>query len=75
MCAGELKLHETPVDLVDAIGVCVRLIGPRASEGKIAINIEIRDRLPTIFVDDTRLKQILSTCCERQFTPLAAPSQ
>jgi len=69
--AGGLKLNEVPVDLADAIAVCVRLIGPRASEGKIAIKIEIRDRLPTIFVDDTRLKQILLNLLSNaaKFTP------
>ena len=57
--AGALKLDEVATDIGEAIAVCVRLLGPRASDGGLTPNMAIRDDLPPLFIDDTRLMQIL----------------
>src|SRR5258708_268162 len=57
--AGALKLNEAATDIGAAIALCVRLIGPRADDGGLTLNTVIRDDLPALFIDDTRLKQIL----------------
>jgi len=57
--AGALGLNEAPTDIREAIALCARLIGPRAAEGGLRLATVLRDDLPPLFIDETRLKQIL----------------
>ncbi len=57
--AGALGLNEAPTDIREAIALCARLIGPRAAEGRLRLAAVLRDDLPPLFIDETRLKQIL----------------
>jgi PAS domain S-box-containing protein len=57
--AGAATLDEAAVDVGAAIAVCARLLAPRASEGGLTIGVQVREDLPPLFIDDTRLKQIL----------------
>jgi PAS domain S-box-containing protein len=69
--AGALKLDEAAIDVGEAIAVCVRLLAPRASEGNLTLDVAIADGLPALFIDETRLKQILLNLLSNavKFTP------
>jgi PAS domain S-box-containing protein len=69
--AGAIKLNETAVDVGEAIAVCARLLAPRASEGGLTLDVAIDDGLPALFIDETRLKQILLNLLSNavKFTP------
>jgi PAS domain S-box-containing protein len=70
--AGAIKLNETAIDVGEAIAVCARLLAPRADEGELTIDVAIVDGLPALFIDETRLKQILLNLLSNavKFTPL-----
>jgi signal transduction histidine kinase len=57
--AGAATLDEAAIDVGEAIAVCVRLLAPRAGEGGVTLGTAVREDLPPLFIDDTRLKQIL----------------
>jgi PAS domain S-box-containing protein len=70
--AGALKLDEAAIDVGEAVAVCVRLLAPRASEGGLTLDLAVDDGLPALFIDETRLKQILLNLLSNavKFTPV-----
>ncbi|HEX6979179.1 MAG TPA: ATP-binding protein [Alphaproteobacteria bacterium] len=68
---GRLKLHEAPADLGEIVRSSVRLLGTRASEGGVHVLTEIAPDLPTVRVDELRLKQALLNLLSNavKFTP------
>jgi signal transduction histidine kinase len=69
--AGALTLNEAAIDVGEAIAACVRLLAPRASEGGLTLDMAVDDGLPALFIDETRLKQILLNLLSNavKFTP------
>jgi PAS domain S-box-containing protein len=69
--AGALTLNEAAVDVGEAVAACVRLLAPRANEGGLVLDVAIEDGMPALFIDETRLKQILLNLLSNavKFTP------
>jgi signal transduction histidine kinase len=59
MEAGQLTLREDWVDLGAVIGECRTLVSENARNSKIALALDIPERLPSVFADRLRLKQAL----------------
>jgi PAS domain S-box-containing protein len=57
--AGELVLHEEPLDVEEILTACTRLIGARATKGQVKVATEIAPALPALYADGRRLKQIV----------------
>lgn len=57
--AGQLTLYAEPVDLNVLLSDCVRLLSPRAADGKVKILVDIEEGLPAIRADGLRIKQIV----------------
>ena len=55
--AGQLALHSEPLDLGLLLQGCGRLVGPRALEGKIALQVRTPADLPRLNADGLRVKQ------------------
>ena len=56
---GQLKLHERPVDVVQLISGCHRLVAERARESLVRIDEIFGEDIPLVFGDELRLKQIV----------------
>jgi len=69
--AGEFKLYEESLDIGEVLTTCVRLIGPRAEKGLVAVRMEIPSSLPRLYADARRLKQIVLNLLSNgvKFTP------
>jgi len=57
--AGELDLDERDVDLTDTLTTCKMMVGGRADEAGVTLGTELAPRLPLLYADPLRLKQIL----------------
>src|SRR3546814_9668878 len=57
--AGMIDLYEEEVDLREVIASGMRLIGPRARDGRIALKTDYAEPLCMVTADARRLKQIL----------------
>jgi signal transduction histidine kinase len=69
--AGRHEIFEEKVSVADVLGACLRLIKPRAEEGKIAVHIELCPRLSDLRADQRMLKQIFLNLLSNavKFTP------
>jgi len=69
--AGMIDLYEEEVDLREVIASGMRLIGPRAREGMIALKTDFAEPLSMVTADARRLKQILINLLSNavKFTP------
>jgi signal transduction histidine kinase len=69
--AGHLDLHDEPVDLGQVLASCQRLLGERARNVGIALEIDRARDLPVIMGDPVRLKQIVLNLMSNavKFTP------
>ncbi len=69
--AGALELSEGPVDINEVAESSVRLIRPRAENGKVKIKVEIAKGIPDLHGDERRIKQILLNLLSNavKFTP------
>ncbi|WP_097277060.1 PAS domain S-box protein [Caenispirillum bisanense] len=69
--AGEMALHPEPVDLLAVIDSAVRLIGQRATDAGLTLQVEMPDTLPLLMGEARRLKQILINLLANavKFTP------
>jgi signal transduction histidine kinase len=58
--AGKLQLHEEKdVDLGRTAAACIALVEEQAIVGGLRLSLEIKDRMPRVIADSTRLSQIL----------------
>lgn len=57
--AGALELHENDVNLTNLVETSIRIIRPRAEDGRVAIISSIDPKLPHIYVDERRVKQVM----------------
>jgi signal transduction histidine kinase len=56
---GSLELREAPIYVPDITDACIRLVGPLASTGQVCLASAVAPSLPTLWGDETRLKQAL----------------
>lgn len=57
--AGQLQLSEREISLENLVDACFRMLSVRASDAGVELVKEIPSDLPTVFADETRIKQIL----------------
>ncbi len=57
--AGKLSVEREPVELGPILSSCLLIVEAKAREKDIAVACEVADRLPPLFADGLRLKQIL----------------
>jgi signal transduction histidine kinase len=69
--AGRLVLHETAVDLDDAIGACVAIVKPNADAAELSLSVQADQALPILRGDRRMIKQILLNLLSNavKFTP------
>ncbi len=69
--AGQLELHEEDIDLVATIEACMHFVEPQAERAKVSLVVALDGDLPSIRVDDRRLRQILINLIANavKFTP------
>ena len=68
--AGKTDLELAPIQVGDVIDEVLRIIGPRAAEGKIIVKKELR-KIPRFMADKRALKQVLINIMANavKFTP------
>ena len=57
--SGNDDLHEDDIEVPDIVRSSLRLVGQRAEEHGIKIELELLDHLPALRADERKLKQIL----------------
>jgi signal transduction histidine kinase len=57
--AGKLLLQESEVDVSEVVTSLNRLIGPRARDAGIELNDNVPAKLPRLYCDERKLKQML----------------
>ena len=57
--SGTDELHEDKIEVQEIIRSALKLVGHRAEQGGIKLELEIPDRLPALRADERKLKQIL----------------
>jgi|GEM_PF-1471231 len=69
--AGKLELHEEPVHLSEVRDACQQIIQPRVDEGGLVLQWSDCKDLPTLMIDERRMKQILLNLLSNavKFTP------
>lgn len=70
--ANALELHEEEVRLSDVIDASIRIISPRAKDGRITVTSSITHECPLVFADKRRTKQVFLNLLSNavKFTPL-----
>ena len=70
--AGALELHENNISIPEVTDAAVRLIMPRAKSGQITVTPSIDPKIPHIYADERRVKQIMLNLLSNavKFTPL-----
>ncbi|MBT6241077.1 MAG: PAS domain S-box protein [Rhodospirillaceae bacterium] len=69
--ADALELDEENVNFADVVDASIRIIGPRAETGQVKITSSIDPKIPLIYVDERRVKQVLLNLLSNavKFTP------
>lgn len=69
--AGKFDLQESDVGIVDLIESCIRLMEHRAEQGEVEISFDLPSRLPMLYADERKVKQILINLLSNsvKFTP------
>jgi len=57
--SGTLEFHARPVNLVDLIDLCVRMVAKPAKANEVSITTDVDQNTPLIMADEIRLKQVL----------------
>ncbi len=57
--AGEIRLHEAPVDLARLINDTAALVRPPGQDAKVQLATQVGRNLPNLMGDELRIKQIL----------------
>ncbi|MDE1145413.1 MAG: ATP-binding protein [Azospirillaceae bacterium] len=57
--AGQVDLHESPVDVDAAARFAIDMLAPKAREGGVLLSADIDARVGRLLADETRLRQIL----------------
>ncbi len=57
--SGTDELHEDKIEIPEIIRSALMLVGHRAEQGGIKLNLELPDQLPALRADERKLKQIL----------------
>jgi signal transduction histidine kinase len=57
--AGKLELHREPLDVAEEIKACLRLIRPKADEGRVSVVANLPAELPHYIADRRAVKQVL----------------
>ncbi len=57
--AGALELHEENVSMTDVVDASIRLVKPRAEAGKVAVTSSLVPKMPLIYADQRRVKQVM----------------
>ncbi len=69
--AGAVELHEENVNLFDLVEITLRIINPRADDGRVTVSSSIDSKSPLIYGDERRVKQVLLNLLSNavKFTP------
>ena len=69
--AGAVKLYEENISISEVVDASIRIIMPRANDGKVAVSSSISSETPQIFADERRVKQIFLNLLSNavKFTP------
>ncbi|MFQ5958530.1 MAG: ATP-binding protein [Alphaproteobacteria bacterium] len=69
--AGKLELSEIEIDIADAVARCIRLVKERAERADVGLEVEVPERLPKLYADERKIKQILLNLLSNaiKFTP------
>ncbi len=69
--AGALELHEETIHLSNTIDASIRIIRPRADDGKVTVTSSVSSDMPQIVADERRIKQIFLNLLSNavKFTP------
>ncbi|MEE9251044.1 MAG: PAS domain S-box protein, partial [Alphaproteobacteria bacterium] len=57
--SGKDELHEDKIEIPEIVRSVVKLVGHRAEQGGIKLELELQDPLPALRADERKLKQIL----------------
>jgi signal transduction histidine kinase len=57
--AGEAKIEETDIDLREAAGECLRMLGPRVDKKRLQVCLEVEAAMPRLRADRRMVKQML----------------
>ena len=57
--SGTDELHEDKIEVPEIIRSALKLVGHRAEQGRIKLELELPDQLPALRADERKLKQIL----------------
>jgi PAS domain S-box-containing protein len=69
--AGRLELRETDISLHDVVGDCLNLLGGRARDGRVSLEVEVPADLSPLRGDERAIKQVLLNLLSNavKFTP------
>ncbi len=57
--SGADELHEGEIEIPEIIRSTLKLVGHRAEQGRVKLELELADQLPALRADERKLKQIL----------------
>lgn len=57
--AGRMPVHKEPVDLGEVIREAIEMVRGLAEARRLGLELELPDELPTLFLDRTRIRQVL----------------
>ena len=69
--AGALNMHEETLDVARVVEASVRLVRPRAEQGRIRLSVIVEEKIPALHADQRHLKQTLLNLLSNavKFTP------
>jgi len=69
--AGAMELREDNIDINSLVDAAIRIVTPRAEEGRVTVASNVDEEIPHIFVDERRVTQIVLNLLTNaiKFTP------